>query len=88
MPIRLSSKGRQRFGEWTAGSLRLAAGGVFGVVVLPNFLERQLPLWVTGTAFLIGSGLAIVGVIIYYWTAERVGEADMPSRESGFDDVA
>ena len=55
MAIRLSPRGRQSFGEWTANTLRLAAGGLFGAVVVPALLGRPAPLWASHGAAVLGS---------------------------------
>jgi hypothetical protein len=75
MAIQLSARGRQSFGEWTANTLRLAAGGLFGAVVVPGLLGRPVPSWAAYGAALLGIAMAFIGVAIYYLTTERAGES-------------
>jgi len=75
MTIKLSPTGRQRFGEWVANSCRLAAGGLFGSIVIPSLLGRSVPLAVTVATSLAAVLFAILGAVMYYVTAERSGEA-------------
>lgn len=78
----LSPAGRQRFGEWLANRLTIAAGGLGGLVLVPSLLKPDVldpPLQLATGALVIV--LAAAGVAVHYLTAER--EGDPPRRQPG-----
>jgi len=83
MAMRLSPRGRQSFGAWTANTFRFAAGGLFGLMVVPGFLGHSIPFWATIIAAVLGIALAIAGILIYNMSAERIDETSIPGTSDG-----
>ncbi len=80
--LRLSSKGRQEFGAWSANRLVIGSGGAVALVLIPA-LTGKAPI---SGVIVAGGWVAVIcatalAALVKYLTVERAGES-MPFKET------
>ncbi|MCC7268443.1 MAG: hypothetical protein IT546_14055 [Caulobacteraceae bacterium] len=78
--VRLSPRGRQKFGEWLANRLVVAAGGIAALILAPSIVGPQRPPDLLIYALLVViAAFAAMAILVHYMTAERFGETAGPA---------